>query len=316
SQGVAVVKKLVFQDKVFMIMSQPCSGVALAIKPTMVQTGVPWVGLSADPKISTPTVPGIFHATYTGVQSGEAMAAFAMSKPGVTKIAIVQHSNDWAHGYCDPATDYIKKHGGQIVATVALERGATDATPQVLRVKASGAQAVMACLYQPEFIVYLRDMARYKVDALSVTALGVDFDQVLTAFPDHDYLKQRFFQPYQFKAPIGSAALKKYHDIFVKYLTKAELPKSGVPTNFYYFGIPAAIVTVEAFRRAGPHPTRESWEHAMESMKDFDTGVLADTETFGPDKHVGVSKMFAVGLNEQGQETVYKSWGDPLPAGE
>jgi branched-chain amino acid transport system substrate-binding protein len=136
------------------------------------------------------------------------------------------------------------------------------------------------------------------------------------AFPNHDYLKQRFFQPYQFKARIGTGPLKKFHDIFVKYLTKDELPKVGEPTNFYYFGVPAAIVTVEAFRRAGPNPTREGWEKAMESLKDFDTGVLADTETFGPDKHVGVEKMYAVGLNAQGQETVYKSWDDALPDGE
>ena len=52
----------------------------------------------------------------------------------------------------------------------------------------------------------------------------------------------------------------------------------------------------------------------MESMKDFDTGVLADTETFGPDKHVGVERMYAVGLDKNGQEVVYKSWGEPLEA--
>ena len=84
-------------------------------------------------------------------------------------------------------------------------------------------------------------------------------------------------------------------------------------TNFYYYGVPVAIVTVEAFRRAGPNPTRESWAKAMESLKDFDTGVLADSETFGPDKHVGVEKMYAVGLNAKGEETVYKTWGDALP---
>ena len=136
---------------------------------------------------------------------------------------------------------------------------------------------------------------------------------MLTAIPDHSYLKERFFQPYQFKAQLGAGPLKKFHDIFVKYLTKNELPKDGVPTNFYYFGVPAAIVTVEGFRLAGPHPTRDSWEKAIESLHGFDTGVLADTETFGPDKHVGVTKMFAVGLNSQGQETVYKSWDDALP---
>jgi len=313
AKGIAAAKKLIYEDKVFMIMANPCSGVAMAIKPMLVQEGVPWIGASANPKISRPASPGIFHSTYTGIESGRAMASFAMGKPGTTKIALAMHSDDWAHGYCDNATDYIKGHNGEIVATTALEHGATDGTAQALQIKASGAQAVMACLYQPELIVLLRELQKYQVDVIVLGALGADFDQVIQAFPNHDYLKQRFFQPYQFKAKIGTGPLKKFHDIFVKYLTKDELPKVGEPTNFYYFGVPAAIVTVEAFRRAGPNPTRESWEKAMESLKDFDTGVLADSETFSTDKHVGVEKMYAVGLSAQGQETVYKAWGDALP---
>ncbi len=312
TKGIAAAKKMIFEDKVFMIMGNPCSGVAMAIKPMLVQEGVPWAGGSANPKISTPVSPGIFHAVYPGSAAGRAMASFALSKPGTTKFALAMHSDDWAHGYCDNAVDYIKSHGGEIVATTALEHGATDSTAQSLQIKASGAQAVMACLYQPELIVLLRDLQKYQIDTIVVGALGADFDQVIQAFPNKDYLKQRFFQPYQFKAKIGTGPLKKYHDIFVKYLTKDELPKVGEPTNFYYYGVPVAIVTVEAFRRAGPNPTRESWEKAMESLKDFDTGVLADTETFSADNHVGVQKMFAVGLNAQGQQTVYRAWGDAL----
>ena len=313
AKGIAAAKKLIYEDKVFMIMANPCSGVAMAIKPMLVQEGVPWIGASANPKISRPPSPGIFHSTYTGIESGRAMASFAMAKPDTTKIALAMHSDDWAHGYCDNATDYIKSHGGEIVANTALEHGATDATAQALQIKASGAKAVMACLYQPELIVLLRELQKYQIDTIVLGALGADFNQVIQAFPNRDYLKQRFFQPYQFKAKIGTAPLQKFHDMFVKYLTKDELPKVGEPTNFYYFGIPAAIVTVEAFRLAGPNPTREGWEKAVESLKDFDTGVLADTETFSPDKHVGVEKMYAVGLNAQGQETVYKSWGVALP---
>ena len=316
AKGIAAAKKLVYEDKVFMIMANPCSGVAMAIKPMLVQEGVPWMGASANPKISRPVSPGIFHATYTGVESGQAMASFAMGKPGTTKIALAMHSDDWAHGYCDNAVDYIKGHGGEVVATTVLEHGATDATAQSLQIKASGAQAVMGCLYQPELIVLLRALEKYQIDTIVVAALGADFDQVVQAFPSRDYIRQRFFQPYQFKAKIGTGPLKQYHDIFTKYLTKDELPKVGEPTNFYYFGIPVAIVTVEAFKRAGPHPTRESWEKAVESLKDFDTGVLADTETFSPDKHVGVEKMYAVGLNAQGQETVYTAWGKALPDSE
>ncbi|MGH7102607.1 MAG: ABC transporter substrate-binding protein [Acetobacteraceae bacterium] len=311
TKGIAATKKLIYQDKVFMIMGSPCSGVTMAIKPMLVETGVPWMGLSANPHIAIPTSPGIFAAGYNGVASGDAMARFAMSKPGVKKIALVMHSNDWAHGYCDPAADYIKSHGGSVVATTIMESGATDATAQVLRIKASGAQAVMACLYQPTLVVFLRAMHTYGMHIPVLGALGADFDQVV-----HDVgvtaAKQVFFQPYQFQAPLGEGPLKKFHDIFVKYLSKSELPASGVPTNFYYFGVPVAIVTVKAFELAGPHPTRESWIKAVESLKQFQTEVFADTETFSATDHVGVEKMNAVGLDADGKETIYKTWGVPI----
>lgn len=315
AKGIAAAKKLIYEDKVFMIMGQPCSGVAMAIKPMLEKEGIPWMGISANPKISTPPVPGIFHATYTGVQSGRAMATFALSKPGVTKIALIEHSNDWAHGYCDPATDYIKQHGGTIVATAVLERGSTDATTQALQIKASGAQAVMGCLYQQELVLFLRAMQQFGVDAFTVGALGADFEQTIAQVGDPAAVRGKFFQPYQFKAKLGEGPLKQFHDIFVKYLNKNELPKDGTPTNFYYFGVPAGIITVEGFRRAGEHPTRDTWEKAIESIKDFDTGVLADNETFGPDKHVGVEKMYAVGLDKNGNEVVYKAWGQPIGEG-
>jgi branched-chain amino acid transport system substrate-binding protein len=130
-----------------------------------------------------------------------------------------------------------------------------------------------------------------------------------------DAVKGKFFQPYQFQAKIGTGPLQEFHDIFVKYLTKDELPADGVPTNFYYFGVPAAIVTVEAFRRAGPEPTLDKWAEAMESLQEFETNVLADTVTITPEDHTGVEKMNAVGLDENGEETVYTSWGQPLQAG-
>jgi len=315
-QGIAAAKKLIYEDKVFMIMGNPCSGVAMAIKPLLEKEGVPWIGLAANPKISRPATGGIFHVSYTGIESGNAMARFAMSKPGVKNIALAQHSNDWAHGYCDPATEFVKQNGGNVVLSTAMERGSTDATAQVLQIKASGAQAVLACLYQPELVILLREMHKLGVAVPVVAALGADFDQTVQQVGDPAAVKGIFFQPYQFKAKIGTGSLKKFHDIFVKYLTKNELPKAGEPTNFYYFGVPAGIMTVEAFKRAGPQPSREKWIAAMEGIKDFDTGVFADTETFAKDKHVGVSKMHAVGLDDKGQETVYTAWDKPLPAGE
>jgi branched-chain amino acid transport system substrate-binding protein len=315
AKGIAAAKKLIYEDKVFMIMGHPCSGVAMAIKPMLEQEGVPWMGLSANPKITTPTVPAMFAAGYTGAASGAAMANFALSKPGVKKIALVAHSNDWAAGYCAPATEAIKAAGAEIAVSTAMERGSTDATAQSLQIKQSGAQAVMGCLYQQELVILLRDMAKYGVDAIVLGALGADFNQTVQQVGNPAAVKGKFFQPYQFQAKIGTGPLKAAQDVFTKYLTKDELPKSGPPTNFYYFGAPIGVVTVEAFKRAGPKPTRESWIAAVESLKDFQTGIFADTETFSKDNHVGVRKMFAVGLNDAGEETVYTAFGKPLPSG-
>jgi branched-chain amino acid transport system substrate-binding protein len=315
AKGIAAAKKLVYDDKVFMIIGHPCSGVAMAIKPMLDKEGVPWVGLAANPKITNPVVPNSFHIGYTGIASGRTMASFAMSKPGVRKIALVQHSNDWAHGYCDPAASYIKQNGGEVVVETAMERGSTDATAQVLQIKAASAQAVMGCLYQQELVILLRDMHKFRVKVPVLGALGADFEQTVEQVGDRDAIQQVFFQPFQFKAPLGRGPLKEFHDIFLKYLTKDELPKAGEPTNFYYFGVPAGIVTVEAFRRAGPQPTREKWIAAMESIKDFDTGVFADLENLSHDNHDGVSRMNAVGLDSNGKETVYKSWDVPVAEG-
>jgi branched-chain amino acid transport system substrate-binding protein len=315
AKGIAAAKKLIYEDKVFMIIGHPCSGVAMAIKPMVDKEGIPWMGIAANPKLTRPTVPSMFAVGYTGIESGSAMAAFALSKPGVKKVAIVQHSNDWAHGYCDPATEFTKDNGAELVLTTAMERGSTDATAQALQIKASGAQAVMGCLYQPELVILLRDMQKYGVDAIVLGALGADFNQTVQQVNNPAAVKQRFFQPYQFQAKLGTGSLKEYREIFLKYLTKDELPKSGEPTNFYYFGVPAGIVTAEAFRRAGPSPTRESWIAALETLKDFQTGVYADTENFSKTNHVGVRRMYAVGLDDSGQETVYTAWGKPLPSG-
>lgn len=313
AKGIAAARKLIYEDKVFMIMGNPCSGVAMAIKPMLEKEGIPWMGPAANPKLTRPTVPAMFHATYTGIESGESMSRFALSNPAVKKLVIVEHSNDWAHGYCNPAAEFAKRNGGEIIARIALERGSTDATTQALQVKTLGGHAVLGCVYQQELVILLRDLHKFGVNVPVVGALGADFDQTIQQVNNPAAVRGKFFQPYGYKAKIGTSALKEIEDIFVKHLKKEELPKAGPPTNYYYLGVPVGIVTVEGFRRAGPNPSREKWIAAIESIKDFDTGVLADKVTFSKEKHVGVSKMHAVGLDKDGKQTVFTGWNMPLP---
>ena len=67
AKGVAAVKKLIYQDKVFMLHGNSCSAVAMAIKPVVVESGVPWViAHAANPAISSPPTRNIFHGVPVG----------------------------------------------------------------------------------------------------------------------------------------------------------------------------------------------------------------------------------------------------------
>jgi branched-chain amino acid transport system substrate-binding protein len=309
--GIAAAKKVIHHDRVFMILVNPCSGVAMAIKPIVVQTGIPWIGVSANPKLTTPTEKNMFHVTYTGVYSGRAMAKFALGKPGAGRIALVAHTNDWARGYCDPATEYMKEQGVEPLMRLAMERGSPDATAQVLQIKSAQTDFVLGCLYEAELAILLRDAQKYGLNVPIIGALGADFESTIKRVNKPEAVKN-FYLPYQFKAPMGSREMKRWEEIFVAYLEKHELPENGIPTNFYYFGLPTAIAVVEAFKRAGPYPTREKFLAALETFREFETGVLADKVTLTSENHVGVRDMYTVGLNEAGQQTVYTAWGKPL----
>ena len=320
AKGIAAAKKMVHDEKVFMITVNPCSGVAMAAKPTFVQEGMIWSGVSANPKITGSIGSGgsgtppeyMFHVTPNGYFSGLTMGKFIMTKPDAKKVAIVAHTNDWARGYCDPAKEYIESQGGEVVLDTAMERGSTDATAQVLQIKSQGVDGVLGCLYQPELVVLLRDAHKYQLGVPVIGALGADFGQVVQQVGNPDAVNGVFFQGHLYKDKIGSPALEWARQILVTYLTEDELPSDGDPTHFYYFGMMNGVGVVEGFRRAGRDLTRESYMAAIESLRSFDNNVSAGAVTITEDQHVGVSDMYFNGLDEDGNEVIFTAYGQPL----
>ncbi len=320
AKGIAAAKKLVYDDKVFMIVVSPCSGVAMAIKPTLLKEKVIWTGVSANPKIAGSVGSGgqgmppkyMFQTTPNGYFSGLTMGKFIMTKPGAKRIALVAHTNDWARGYCDPAKDYIESQGGEVVLDTTMERGSTDATAQVLQIKAKGVDGVLGCLYQPELVVLLKDAYKYQLGVPIIGALGADFGQVIKQVGNPDAVNGTFFQGHLYKDKIGSPALEWGKQILLKYLTKDELPSSGDPTHFYYFGLFHGIGVVEGFRRAGRDLTRDSYMKAIETLRGFDNNISAGRVTITPAQHVGVSDMYFNGLDEDGNEVIFTAYGVKL----
>lgn len=283
ARGLAAFKKQVSQDQVFAINAESCSNVMMAIKSEVEKSKIPFVVVgAASPKISSPLAPNIFQPVATTDAVAHTMVDFAMSKPGTTKIAIVSHSDDWGKSNHDPAVAYLKsKYKLDPVADLSMERGSADATPQILRIRNSGAQLVMVMMYPAEVAIFMRDANKYgmKLPVLGPQSISLEDtrDRVggITAV-------QNLAVYYPYAHALGSPEMNKYASLINKYY-----PGERVE-NFSFLGMAGAYSMVQALKDAGPDLTREKLIAALNNIKNFNTGIASAPVTFSPGDHAGI----------------------------
>jgi branched-chain amino acid transport system substrate-binding protein len=304
ARGLAAFKKQASQDHVFAINAESCSNVMMAVKSEVEKSKIPFVVIgAASPKISSPLAANIFQPVSTTDAVARTMVDFAMSKPGTTKIAIVSHSDDWGKSNHDPAVAYLKsKYKLDPVADLTMERGSADATPQILRIRNSGAQLVMVMMYPAEVAIFMRDAYKYgiKVPVLAPQSIsledtrdrvgGVAAVQNLAVF-------------YPYAHALGSPEMDKYSNLIKKYY-----PSERVE-NFSFLGMAGAYALVQALKDAGPDLTRVKLIAALNNIKNLDTGIASAPVTFSPEDHAGI-KGGAMAVFKDGKVMVVKTRQD------
>ena len=304
AKGIAAAKKLVHQDKVFYLHGNSCSGVAMAVKPTVAPTGIPWIIAHAvNPKISMPVneKKSIYHGVPAGHAYGSTMGKFVMSKPNTKRIAMVTHTNDWAKAYCDPAIKVIKENGGEIIEELALERGQTDATAQVLKLKKANPDFVLGCLYEAETVIFLRDMKKYGVRVPVMGTAGTDLENTLERLGDLEAVKD-YYVLHAFVDKVDGPKMKKWNDIILKYNPNETI------TGFSAVSMASGVAAVKALNAAGRDLTRSKFIAELDKISGLTTGILAcDITWTSTDRH-GCKKSAVAGFVD-GQPTVLSAWG-------
>ncbi|WP_108658227.1 ABC transporter substrate-binding protein [Acuticoccus kandeliae] len=283
TRGVAAVKKLISQDRVFMLHGGTCSNVVMAAKPEIVRSGIPFVVAgAANSHIGTPTEANIFQPVATTATVARTMVDFAMSKPDASKIAIISHSDDWGKSNRDPAVEYLKsKYNLDPALDLFMERGSTDTTPQVLRLRQANPDVILAMLYPAEVAIFMRDMYKYglRVPTLGTQAISIEDTKNRVGNPA---AVENFYVFYPVAAPIDSPTMKPYYDMVAKYFPNER------PETLSFLGMGGAYAVVEALKNAGPDLTREKFVAAMNAIHDLDTGVASAPIGFTPEDHVGI----------------------------
>ncbi|OGP96725.1 MAG: hypothetical protein A2157_04440 [Deltaproteobacteria bacterium RBG_16_47_11] len=283
AKALAAAKKLCTQDDVFLIHGFAGSNPALAAKPEIERSGVPWLIMSAtNDNLMKPFCRTIFTTALQASQEGRMMADFAMSMPGVKRVAVVSQQDAWGRMKYEPCLQQLKeKYGVTPVANEEVEPDISDATPQVLKIMGAKPDVVLLIVYDRASFVILRDAY---VKGLKVPFVGnsmqMDLYDMLKKVGNYDAIKN-----------VYGCSFSKYPLDHPKMENWVKLRKQYFPDDaniaFNYIACGGAQVIVEALKRAGRDLTREKWIEAMESTKNFQTDFYPEPISFSPADHIG-----------------------------
>jgi len=279
------VKKLIFDEKVFLVHGGQCSMAVLAVKDTIVETGIPYVvaGAALD-AIASPVVKNIFNPYMFTSFNGTAMVDFAASKPGVKKIAIIRHPDEWATSFYRPLLKKAEELNIKVVADETMDRRVTDATTQVLKIKRENPDLVMIILYPGEAGVFIRNAFKFGMD-VPIVSTGATSD--LLDLNNKVGLPEAMKNVYTLSAYKGSI-LSPEMDKWVKLLQKyyPHVPKE----SSIFYGAQGAMVIVKALRDVGKDLSWDNFINAMNNIKNYDTGVCWTPISFSREDHSGLKE--------------------------
>src|SRR3954452_14804062 len=181
---------------------------------------------------------------------GVAMGQFVASKPGTSRVAVISHTDDWAKSYCGPANEFLASRNIKPVVEVAFERGQTDSTAQTLKIKQAGPDFVIACLYEAETAIFLKDAKKYGLNVPVMGTAGTDLENALKRVGDLDTVAN-YYVTHMYADNLDGPRVLPYADILNKSSAKESL------TAYRLIWMEGAAAVVEALKRAGREATRE-----------------------------------------------------------
>ncbi len=280
ARTLAGAKKLVERDQVFAIVGVVGAPTTAALLPYIAQAKVPVVSINGMPPQASRYGFGL-QASYSDLMYH--LTRYIVGKAQVKKVGYLFQNDDLGEFGRTGMERALKELGAEklLVASVGYERGATDYTAQVLRLRDAGAEAVIAmgtvgsvaaAIKQAGAIGYKPIWGTYAIGA-SATMQKLVGDQIegLT---------------FAMETEIDTAAtpgLMKANALVAKDNPDLKLDYNAM------LGYAVAELAVKALQAAGRDLTRDKFVSAAESLGKYQGDVMSVSIT--PDKHTGADSV-------------------------
>jgi branched-chain amino acid transport system substrate-binding protein len=298
---IAGVKELVEKEPgIFAFACGVGTSPGLAVKDYLMERKIPWVGPAAGSlHWITPPEKYLF-AVYPLYADEAALIVRQLVKEGKKKIAIFYASDEYGENGHRGAVAEMKKLGLEPVIEVPVNQTDRDLKSHILKLKQSGADAVVMWVNPTHAVISLKTAAALKFTprwATSSTLSDVPLMSKITG----GLWKNILFASFSELPDSDASVVKNYRDNFSKYAKKGE--RWGV---FFMAGIGFVEPMVEGLKLAGRDLNSESFVKAMESIKGY-KGMLG-TISFAPDNRQGQRAIFLAQTDDKGAVTQITDW--------
>lgn len=296
----AIGKEFINQIGVFAVVGGVGTAPGMAVRDDLIENKIVWVGPSTGNKHwSRPFQKYIFAVYPLYTDEAYLLTQYAVEKLGKKRIAVFYQNDDYGKDGLEGVERYMKEKGMEIVAKVSVEVPDTDLSSHALKLKESGADAVVMYPSPKHAAIILGEAA--KVGFLTQWVSSSTLSDAPLMYEITKGLWKGIIVASFGELPDSDHPLMvKYRQAWQKYA-----PKERWGT-FYYAGIIWAEPLVEGLKRAGRNLTTEGLISALETLKDWKG--IGPPLTYTSTDHLGAKSIKIAKVKDDGNLELLTDW--------
>ncbi|MDY7033261.1 MAG: ABC transporter substrate-binding protein [Thermodesulfobacteriota bacterium] len=283
-RAIAAFKKLVFRDKVLMILGCGGTGQNTALFPQIKKYRVPtntvsWSWTMNDPVNKYVFTPGNDNKDEIKVIMDYIVKTMKAKDP---RIALVSADVECGKSGFRVAEAKAKEYNVDLVGREILPIGVLDASTQVLSLRKKKATHVITMITVGMSLALLKSAKTFNYDPIFFGTFHFFGDEVV------EIARERA------KSMYGVAAFGSWFDdnsgiVEMKRISLKYHPNMEPPNRYYIKGWITSKITYEGIKRSGKDLTPDRLVDALESIKDLDMKGLTGPINYSPKNHKGNS---------------------------
>lgn len=282
---VAAVKKLVESDHIFALVRPLGTAQTAAVLDYTQEKGVPVVGIASGSSLwSTPFKKTVFGIQPTYALEGKLMAQYALDTLKARNIAVFYQDDAFGKEGANAFMEALQARGVTPVAVVPYTPGETDFSSHALKLQEAKPDLVFvyAIVVPASSLLKEAEKNGFKPKWLMTYVLADPILPALAGSAAEGVLAGAWLVD-----PLRANEAQTYRDALKQFFPE-ELP-GGYSLSSWAVG----EVIVEALKRAGRNPTRQSFIAALESLQNFTTG-LTPPFSYSDSDHQGIKQLAIV----------------------